>query len=310
MVAIFSFAAFIVTTFAVISGYFFLTADNPVEQRLRTVVPESAATRPVTTSQQRGPGIFSRLLSSIGSLTAGNNDKGLTKLLTTAGYRGQTALFTFVGLRTILSVGPALIYLIPRISRGEPFVKTIGVSLFIWAIGHLVVMTFLRRAARQRVLSMQRALPDSLDLMVVCLEAGLGLNATIARVGEERSAMKDSLGEEFALVSFELREGRSREEALRALGERNGVEDLKSLSALIIQSDRLGASMAKTLRSHADVLRTKRRQRAEEAARKLPIKMLFPLALLILPPLFVMTTGPAMLKLKDLAGFLTHKKTR
>ena len=108
-------------------------------------------------------------------------------------------------------------------------------------------------------------LPDSLDLMVVCLEAGLGLNATIARVGEERSQLIDALGEEFSFVSLELREGRSREDALRALGDRNGVEDLKSLAGLIIQSDRLGASMAKTLRSHADVLRTKRRQRAEEA---------------------------------------------
>ena len=107
------------------------------------MVPESALARSVRKTEERGPSIFSRFLSSIGSLTAGNNDKGLTKLLTTAGYRGQTALFTFVGLRTILSVGPALIYLIPRISRGEPFVKTIGLALFIWAIAHLVVMTFL-----------------------------------------------------------------------------------------------------------------------------------------------------------------------
>src|SRR5580765_4757468 len=115
MVVIFAFAAFIVTTFVVVSGYFFLTADNPVEQRLRNIVPESALTRPAPTTTSRGPGIFARFLSSIGSLTAGNNDKSLTKLLTTAGYRGQTALFTFVGLRTILSVGPALMYLIPRI---------------------------------------------------------------------------------------------------------------------------------------------------------------------------------------------------
>jgi tight adherence protein C len=187
MVMIFAFAAFILTTFAVVSGYLFLTADDPVEQRLRNVVPESALARTArTTTTPRGPGIFARFLSSIGSLTAGNNDKSLSKLLTTAGYRGPTALFTFVGLRTILSVGPALMYLIPRISRGEPFVKTIGLALVIWAIGHLVVMTLLRRRARQRVLSMQRALPDSLDLMVVRLEAGLGLTATIARVGEER----------------------------------------------------------------------------------------------------------------------------
>ena len=112
--------------------------------------------------------------------------------------------------------------------------------------------------------------------------------------------MKDPLGAEFNQVAMELREGRSREECLRALADRNGVDDLKSLSTLIIQSDRLGASMAKTLRSHADVLRTKRRQRAEEAARKLPIKILFPLALFILPSLFVIAVGPAMLRIKEL----------
>jgi Flp pilus assembly protein TadB len=261
MIGIFAFAAFIVTTFVVVSGYYFLTADNPVEQRLRNVVPESALTRSVPKVDRRGPGIFSRFLSSIGSLTAGNNDKGLSKLLTTAGYRGQTALFTFVGLRTILSVGPALIYLIPRISRGEPFVKTIGMSLFIWAFAHL----------------------------------------------EERSAMKDPLGEEFSQVSRELRDGRSREEALRALGERNGVDDLTALVGLIVQADRLGASMAKTLRSHADVLRVKRRQRAEEAARKLPIKILFPLAIFILPALFIVAIGPSVLRIGDLIGIVQHR---
>jgi tight adherence protein C len=148
-------------------------------------------------------------------------------------------------------------------------------TLGIWGLLHVICMYILRRRARDRMLSVQSALPDSLDLMVVCLEAGLGLTATIARVGEERSAMKDPLGEEFLQVSRELRDGRSREEALRALADRNGVDDLTGLVGLIIQSDRLGASMAKTLRSHADVLRTKRRQRAEEAARKLPIKILF-----------------------------------
>jgi tight adherence protein C len=307
MVVILSSAAFIVTTFVVVSAYFFLTADDPLEQRLRTIVPESAIKRPVSKAESRGPGPFSQLLAAIGRLTAGNNDKSLTKVLTTAGYRGQTALFTFVGLRTLLSLGPALAYLIPRISRGEPFARTVGTALFIWAIAHLVVMTLLRRAARQRVLSMQRALPDSLDLMVVCLEAGLGLTATIARVGEERSAMKDPLGAEFSQVSRELRDGRSREDALRALGERNGVDDLTALVGLIVQSDRLGASMAKTLRSHADVLRVKRRQRAEEAARKLPIKILFPLAAFILPALFIVAIGPSVLRIQDLIGIVNNR---
>jgi tight adherence protein C len=144
------------------------------------------------------------------------------------------------------------------------------------------------------------ALPDCLDLMVVCLEAGLGLNPTIARVGEERASLNDPLGKEFAQVALELRSGRTREESLRALGNRNGVDDLKVLMGLIVQSDRLGASMAKTLRAHADLLRTKRRQRAEEMARKLPIKMLFPLAMLILPALLIATMGPAALSLNEM----------
>src|SRR5204863_7277062 len=139
------------------------------------------------------------------------------------------------------SVGPALLYLVPRISRGEPFAKTLVIALVIWVLLHMVVMWWLRRRARARMFAIQTALPDSLDLMVVCLEAGLGLTATIARVGEERSAMRDPLGEEFSQVSRELRDGRSREDAMRALGDRNGVDDLTSLVGLIIQSDRLGA---------------------------------------------------------------------
>jgi len=308
MAVIFALSAFLLTTFVVVSGYLFLTADNPVEQRLRTVVPESVVTRPATKTTDRGPGLFSRFLASIGSLTAGNNDKSLTKLLTTAGYRGPTALFMFVGLRTLLTLGPALAYLIPRVSRGEPVGRTVLMALFIWAIGHLLVMFFLRRAAQQRVLSMQRALPDSLDLMVVCLEAGLGLTATIARVGEERSAMNDPLGVEFSQVSRELRDGRSREDALRSLGDRNGVDDLTALVGLIVQADRLGASMSKTLRSHADVLRVKRRQRAEEAARKLPIKILFPLALFILPALFIVAIGPSVLRIGDLMRIVGSRR--
>jgi tight adherence protein C len=172
------------------------------------------------------------------------------------------------------------------------------VSFLLWAFGHVLCNYFLRRRANVRRRTLTVSLPDALDLMVVSLEAGLGLNATIARVGEERSAMNDPLGVEFGEVARELREGRSREEALRGLGDRNGVDDLRSLAALVIQSDRLGASMAKTLRAHADVLRTKRRQRIEEEARKLPIKMLFPLAFFILPSLFLVAVGPAFLRLR------------
>jgi tight adherence protein C len=293
-------AAFLIAVGVVLSGYYLMTAESAIEQRLRTVVPDSAGTRAAEKPSDKGPSLMGRLLTGIGALSAGTNEQSLSQLLMTAGYRSPGALLTFVGLRTLVSLGPALAFLIPRVTRGEPLGKTLYLSLLIWAFLHMLCMYLLRRRARRRMFRVQTALPDSLDLMVVCLEAGLGLTATIARVGDERSAMNDPLGEEFTRVARELREGRPREDSLRAMAERNGVEDLKALIGLIVQADRLGASMAKTLRSHADILRTKRRQRAEEAARKLPIKILFPLALFILPALFVVVIGPSILRIGDL----------
>jgi len=293
-------AAFLIAVGVVLSGYYLVTAESAIEQRLRTVVPDAANARAAGKPTREGPTLVGRVLTAIGALSAGSNEKSLSQLLMTAGYRSPGALLTFVGLRTLVSLGPALAFLIPRVTRGEPLGKTVILALLIWAFLHMLCMYLLRRRARRRVSKIQKALPDSLDLMVVCLEAGLGLTATIARVGYERSAMNDPLGEEFTRVASELREGRAREDTLRAMAERNGVEDLKALIGLIVQADRLGASMAKTLRSHADILRTKRRQRAEEAARKLPIKILFPLALFILPALFVVAIGPSLLRIGDL----------
>jgi tight adherence protein C len=210
----------------------------------------------------------------------------------------------FLGIRMLLSFGPALLVLVPNVSAGHPLGRSLFTAVIVWFMGHTFVNLMLRQRAARRIRRVTNALPDTLDLMTTCLEAGLGLNATIARVGEERASLDDPLGKEFAIVSLELRSGRTREDALRGLGDRNGVEDLKALAGLVIQSDRLGASMAQTLRAHADVLRTKRRQRAEEAARKLPIKMLFPLALFILPALFVVIGGPAILRIQDLVDIL------
>jgi tight adherence protein C len=305
MVLILTLAAFLIMTGLALSGYFFLTADSPVEQRLRSVVPGAKVRAQAAPERREGPSPLARLLTFVGSLSAGSNETSLTQLLSTAGYRNPNSVYLFVGLRTVISLAPALAYLVPRVSRGEPLGRTLFLALLIWWMMHLLTMLLLRRRARRRIFRIQTALPDSLDLMVVCLESGLGLTATISRVGEERSALDDPLGVEFSYVARELREGRAREEALRAMGERNGVEDLKQLVGLIVQSDRLGASMGKTLREHADVLRTKRRQRAEEAARKLPIKILFPLALFILPSLFIVAVGPSMLRISDLIGMMS-----
>jgi tight adherence protein C len=301
IIVILTLLTFGIVTIAIVSGYSWLSAESPVAQRLKTLVPNLDAE---AKARKRGPSLGARLLAVLGTYSFGGSENSLSQRLSYAGIRGPRAVVLFLGIRTLLSFGPALVVLVPRISTGKPLGYSLLLAGMAWACGHVLVNLWLRVKVTRRVQEITTALPDTLDLMVTCLEAGLGLNASIARIGEERGEAKDPLGREFAQVAFELRSGRTREDALRGLGDRNGVEDLKALAGLVIQSDRLGASMAQTLRSHADLLRTKRRQRAEEAARKLPIKMLFPLAFFILPTLFIVIGGPAMLRLKDLVDLV------
>jgi tight adherence protein C len=298
-------AVFAVVSLALLALYSLVTSESMITKRLQRLIPETVVPIAIERGGARGPGLVASLVSVIGQYGIGRGDASIPRKLSAAGIRGSNATLTFLGVRTLLSFGPALLILVPRISTGKPLGPTLWQAGLIWAIGHVLTNWMLNRRMRNRVRQLTEALPDALDLMVVCLESGLGLNATIARVGEERAAMNDPLGNEFSQVALELRSGQSREDALRGLGDRNGVDDLKALVGLIIQSDRLGASMGKTLRAHADLLRTKRRQRAEEAARKLPIKVLFPLATLLLPPLFIMVAGPAFLKFGELVKLLT-----
>ena len=291
--------AFVTVTGVMAAVLFMGTSKSPVDERLKKML----ATGPTETAEARkaeGPSLLKAVLAALGNYGVGGGDSALGHKLAVAGVRGPNATLHFLGIRTLLSFGPALAVLVPRVSAGQPLGPTLGIAAGFWFVGHMIVNLRLRQMGRRRSTEITAVLPDTLDLMVVCLEAGLGLNAAIARVGKERSTMKDPLGDEFGLVSLEMRSGRSREQALRSLGERNGVGDLKTLTGMIIQCDRLGASMGTTLRSHADLLRTKRRQRAEEAARKLPIKLLIPLALFILPPLFTVTVGPAVLQIMQL----------
>jgi tight adherence protein C len=295
-------ATFAVLTTIVLSVGRSVSARSPLTQRVQQLVGEA----PRPTQRGERAGLLGRLVAGLGKYAFGG-DRSLYNRLSMAGFRGPKAAATFLGARTFISVGPALAVLVPAVSSGKPLAQALMTAAFAGVWGHLLANLWLRRRARARVDKITRALPDALDLMVVCLEAGMGLNAIISRVGEERSTIKDFLGEEFAQVALELRNGRARVDALRALGARNGSDDLKALVGLIIQSDKLGASMSMTLRTHADLLRTRRRQRAEEAARKLPIKVLLPLAAFILPALFIVTIGPAVLKVGDLGTIMTTR---
>ena len=152
------------------------------------------------------------------------------------------------------------------------------------------------------------SLPDALDLLVVSVEAGLGLDQAIQRVGDELVFAHPVLCEELRLINFELRAGKARTEALHNLGERTGVDDVISLVAMLVQTDKFGTSVAKSLRVHSDTLGTKRRQRAEEAAAKTGVKMVFPLVLCIFPAIWVVTLGPAAIKIVQVLGPLAAEQ--
>jgi tight adherence protein C len=170
-------------------------------------------------------------------------------------------------------------------------------------LGYYLPRFGLKVKIRRRQEAIRLGLADALDLLVICVEAGLGLNQALARVAEEIMHACPPLSEELHLVNLEMRAGTSRPEALRHLSERTGVEDLQSLVAMLVQTDRFGTSIAQSLRVHSDTLRTKRRQRAEEAAAKTTIKLVFPLVLFIFPAMFVVILGPAILHiLEQLSG--------
>jgi tight adherence protein C len=171
--------------------------------------------------------------------------------------------------------------------------------VFAGALGWIAPSFWLDKQIRKRQKEIQLALADALDLMVTCVEAGLGLNQAIMRVSEEIRRISTELSKELMMVNFEIRAGRPREEALRNLGERTGVEDLRELTTMLIQTDRFGTSVAQALRVHSHTLRTKRRQRAEEAAAKTAIKIMFPMLFCIFPGLFVVIVGPGAIRIYE-----------
>jgi tight adherence protein C len=153
----------------------------------------------------------------------------------------------------------------------------------------------IRGQKRQKELS--RGLPNALDLLVVCVESGLGMDQAIIQVAKELEHAYPAISEEFAMVNYELKAGKRRAEALRNLAERTSVEDLKKLVAVLIQADRFGTGVAQSLRAHADYMRVQARQLAEEKAAKLGVKLVFPIFFCILPSLFVVTVGPVVVKI-------------
>ena len=167
--------------------------------------------------------------------------------------------------------------------------------VWLGGLGWIGPTFYVRSKLKARQKEMQKAMPDMLDMLVVCVEAGLGLNQALVRVSDEIDHVSPVMSEQLALVNLEMRAGTARDEALKNLAERTGLPDIKSLVGMLIQTDRFGTSVADALRVHSDTMRTKRRQRAEEAAAKTTIKLVFPLVLFIFPAMFVVMLGPSVI---------------
>src|SRR6267142_2905093 len=208
-----------------------------------------------------------------------------------AGYRDPRHLTMYVGSRVLL----ALIGLIAVIAATgfDSLVLMVSITAFCFFLPRFV----LKRMIRDRQLRITLALPDALDLTVICVEAGLALDQAMMRVGEDLHHAHPDLSDEFHIFNLEMRAGKPRAEALRNLVSRTGVDDIKSLVGTLVQTDRFGTSVAQALRVHSDSLRTERRQRAEEQAAKTTIKMVVPLVLFVLPSILFVTLGPAIIQL-------------
>jgi tight adherence protein C len=211
--------------------------------------------------------------------------------LVSAGYRGSEAMAVFMGIRLGFSLLLFLAMSLPILVR-----PNVLIALGAAAIGYMAPGFVLARMAKKRQHRIRLSLPDALDLLVVSVEAGLGLDQAIQRVGEELAFAHPDLSDELRLVNLEMRAGSARTEALRHLADRTQVDDLGSLAAMLIQTDKFGTSVAQSLRVQSETLRTKRRQRAEEAAAKTGVKMVFPLVFCIFPAIWVVTIGPAAIK--------------
>ena len=228
--------------------------------------------------------------------------KKLHRQLMTAGFRSEAAPGVFrVTQLALMIMFPTMVLMFWTVTA-QPLEEALLPLLGALGVGFLLPRFILNRMIANRKLRITWGLADALDLMVITMEAGLGLNAAMLKVCEELKTVHPDICKEFELANLEIRVGRERSEALRNLADRSGVEDLNSLVGMLIQADRFGTSIARAVRVYSDSLRTKRRQRAEQAAQKAAFKLLLPLGLLLFPTMFIVILGPALLNIMDMMG--------
>jgi tight adherence protein C len=242
---------------------------------------------------------FHELIKRLGNFVP-QSPKDVTVMrrrLIRAGIRGDNALTVLYGAKAALGIALPLLVSSLVLGADTDSGNKIAAILAAMGVGFFGPNEYVRKRAAKRQHEIARGLPNALDLLVVCVESGLGLDQAILQVSKELEHAHPEISEEFGFVNLELKAGKRRVEALRNLAERTGVDDLKKLVAVLIQADRFGTGVAQSLRAHADFMRVQARQVAEEKAAKLGVKLIFPIFFCILPSLFVVTVGPVAMKI-------------
>ena len=245
---------------------------------------------------------FAKIAGAFGDIVKPKSEEDLSKMqraLYNVGFRGASAVIIFFGVKVFLGILLPLSFVTFKfifIDRPLTPASYLCVCVLLAAVGFYLPSIWLRIKTNHRKEKITNGFPDMLDLLVVCVESGMGLDAALDRVGEEMKLGNRVIYEEFKLLNTQMRFGKTRSDALRNLADRVGLDDVSNLVTVLIQTEKFGTSVGQALRIHSDFMRTERQQRAEEKAVKLPLKLLFPLIFCIFPSLFIVIMGPALIQ--------------
>ncbi|HEX9002194.1 MAG TPA: type II secretion system F family protein [Blastocatellia bacterium] len=296
--------AYLVAIFLIVAGAAFgvirALSPRPAKTRLEQVAAEDAPSEKKPESPWEETVVnLAGPLAKLALPKEGWENSVLRIRFMHAGYHARSVPMVYFATKAVLALAlPGIFLLYAGIGRLELSANAaLAALLGLSACGYYLPNVVLARMIALRQRELFESFPDAIDLMTVCIEAGLGLDAAMVRVGEEMQLRSKSLADELRLVSLELRAGRTREHALRNLALRTGVEEIEALVSMLVQADRFGTSVAASLRVHSDTLRTARRLKAEEAAAKIALKLLFPLIFFIFPSLLLVLMGPAFINI-------------
>jgi tight adherence protein C len=278
-----------------------LVVDNAFKKRLTKIVHQGwapADTSSYRTANSQKVAAVINILSKLSLPDEGWQSSSVQIKFLQAGIRNKNAPRYYFAVKTLLTlVLPVVLALFLHFTQPQiPFARTMILVLFTAAAGYYLPEMLLRFITNNRIERMRDSLPDMIDLMVICTESGMGIDTSITRISREMAHTNPDLAQEFYLSALEMRAGATRTESLQNLALRSRLEDLEALVSVLVQADKFGTSLAESLRVQSDMMRSRRSQRAEELAAKIPVKMLLPLILFIFPTLMMVLLGPAVIQ--------------